>query len=122
MKVKAKRKRGIERVYHADPETHRQVHEWCDRNGIKVKVWVDGLLKNAMARGVIYPEATFGESTGRGFEVEKIEITDPSRRNLAAILKKPKLEIAEEAIQEDEPWAKRPFWEGNRTKKVDSDE
>lgn len=105
-------------MYHADVNTHRQVHEWCDKNGINVKVWVDGVLKNALARRVVFPEATFGQTTDLGFKVEKVELCrHQDKPNHQPVPKKKLTEIGPPADPKDEPWINPPFW---AQKKIDS--
>ena len=100
-KVK-KKIRVSDPVYHADPETYQQVQAWCQDHGLRVKFWVDEVLRKALD---LKPEPVV--------KIKKIEIRVPRFTALSKNLKPAAVQgkIESTPTGQNDPWSQRPFWE-----------
>lgn len=89
-------------VIHVDAALHQHAKEYCLTKGIKLKDWVESLMRTALSGQPIEPVAASPRI------VPPVQF-DP-------VLKKTLPVIESLTVEESPPWARPPFWKTSEMK------
>jgi hypothetical protein len=95
------------KVFHVDDATHRVVTKYCDDNGLARTEWVARVLVRAVKESVLASDP----------EPEPVQEIRPQKTSTVLTVSVPKKQMtrppAPTTNQNEEPWAKPPFWEND---------